>query len=299
MSSRQFCLTIDVEPDAGPAWKTTDPITFRGVREGIDRLQRLCDSYGVKPTYLLNPVVIRDTESVAFLHSLGTTRAELGTHLHGDYVEPQARYPGPDFSGADPADMQCEYRPEIEMAKLKTLTELFRSTFNRSPKSFRAGRFGARGWTLYCLKQLGYTHDTSVTPFRNWYGKADFSKAKHLAPYTASGNNILEEGEQGVIEVPVTITPDQAWLRPTPGFSDFAKMKSVVDWYESHVPGAVLCSMFHNVELVPGLSPYNATAAGCDRMKDDLKRLFDYLQSRQYQFVRLSDVQPAREVVHG
>ena len=33
---------------------------------------------------------------------------ELGTHLHGDYMEPEARFPGPDYSGCDPVEMQCE-----------------------------------------------------------------------------------------------------------------------------------------------------------------------------------------------
>ena len=41
--------------------------------------------------------------------------------------------------------------------KLKNLTDKFVDLFGYAPKSFRAGRFGAR-MDVECLERLGYTH---------------------------------------------------------------------------------------------------------------------------------------------
>jgi hypothetical protein len=287
---KSFVLTIDVEIDAGPKWRTSNPATYEGVIKGIDILQTLCDTYGVKPVYLISPAVMVDEKSVEFLKSLDKQRCELGTHLHGEYIEPEARFPGPDFSGCDPQDMQCQYDKELEFAKLKNLTQKFINLFGYPPKSFRAGRFGARGWTVECLEKLSYTHDTSVTPFRNWHDIADFSKPASLSPYHPSKEDICETGDSAIIEVPVSITPDIKWLRPTPRFSDYEQCKKVIDWYEHHVNPTVLCCMFHNVELVPGKNPYCKTDEDCGAMLARIESIFRLLQDRDYVFRTLSEI---------
>ena len=177
-----FVLTIDVEIDAGRKWKTSDPATYIGVTEGIPRLQALCYRYGVKPTYLISPAVMVDGASVELLGSLDRQCSELGSHLHGEYIPPMARYEGPDFSGCDPGEMQCDYAPSIEYGKLLNLTNMFERLFGYRPRSFRAGRFGARAWTIACLEALGYTHDTSVTPFSQLVRPGRFLQARLARP---------------------------------------------------------------------------------------------------------------------
>ena len=289
--NKTFVLTVDVEIDAGRKWKTSNPATYEGVYIGIERLQSLCDAYGVKPVYLLSPAVLVDSQSVGFLKSLNQEHCELGTHLHGEYIEPRAKYPGPDFSGCDPGEMQCEYDQETEFLKLKNLTEAYTGIFGYVPRSFRAGRFGARGWTIECLERLGYTHDTSVTPYRNWHDIADFSKPESLSPYFPSKDNICAKGLGTVLEVPVSITSQLEWLRPTPKkFSNFDQCTRVIDWYEVHASPVVLCCMFHNVELVPGKSPYCKTEEDCQEMLGTIEAIFGVLQHRGYQFKKLCDV---------
>lgn len=288
--TKTFVLTIDVEIDAGKKWRTSNPASYAGVYEGVERLQALCDRYGVTPTYLISPAVMVDARSVDYLSSIGPQRCELGAHLHGEYIGPRAKYPGPDFSGCDPGEMQCQYDPALEAAKLTTLTERFAELFGARPASFRAGRFGARGWTIACLERLGYTHDTSVTPFRNWHDIADFSKPGSLAPYYPSYADICARGNAAVLEVPVSITPALAWLRPTPKFSDLDRCKQVIDWYEAQVTPTVLCCMFHNVELVAGKSPYCATEQDCLAMLARVDAIFALLASRGYRFKTLSQV---------
>ncbi|MDH5564722.1 MAG: hypothetical protein OEY91_14010 [Nitrospirota bacterium] len=288
--TKSFILTIDVEIDAGRKWKTSNPATYEGVDKGIATLQRLCNDYGIKPVYLISPAVLVDQRSVDYLGSLDTTTCELGTHLHGEYIGPNAKYPGPDFSGCDPQEMQCQYEKEIEYQKLENLTNTFTSLFGYAPVSFRAGRFGARGWTIHCLEQLGYTHDTSVTPHRNWHDIADFSRPGSLSPYHPSTENICAKGQSHIVEVPVSITPNLEWLRPTPRFSNLDQCKTVIDWYEAHVTPTVLCCMFHNVELVPGKNPYCQTEEDCHELLHRIEGIFQVLQERNYQCHMLKEV---------
>ncbi len=288
--SKTFVLTIDVEIDAGKKWRTSNPASYEGVYTGIPRLQAVCKAFEVKPVYLISPAVMVDPRSVEVLNSIGAQHCELGAHLHGEYIGPNPKFPGPDFGGCDPAEMQCQYEPALEFSKLQTLTDRFIELFGQRPLSFRAGRFGARGWTIHCLQQLGYTHDTSVTPFRNWRGIADFSRPGGLSPYYASTEDICQPGNSSVIEVPVSITPDLEWLRPTPRFSDFEGCRRVIDWYEQHTQPTVLCCMFHNVELVAGMSPYCETQADCQAMLGRIEAIFELVASRGYRFKTLSQV---------
>lgn len=288
--SKTFVLTIDVEIDAGKKWKTSNPASYEGVSAGVGRLQTLCDRYGVKPVYLISPAVMVDASSVDVLRALDSNRCELGAHLHGEYIGPQATHAGTDFSGCDPGEMQCQYEPALEFAKLERLTQRFAELFGRQPRSFRAGRFGARGWTIACLQQLGYTHDSSVTPYRNWHDIADFSRPASLVPYHPSTDDICQRGDSTVIEVPVSITPQLQWLRPTPRFSDFEQCRRVIDWYEEHTNPTVLCCMFHNVELVAGKSPYCATEADCLGLLQRVEAMFELLTARGYGFKTLSEV---------
>ena len=63
--NRYVVITIDVEPDCSPDWRYSDPLTFRGVHEGIAKiLQPLFNKYSIIPTYLINNVVLEDEESI-------------------------------------------------------------------------------------------------------------------------------------------------------------------------------------------------------------------------------------------
>lgn len=287
-----FVLTIDVEIDAGKKWRTRDPASYTGVLQGIARLQALCERYGVRPVYLISPAVMVDALSVACLNALDRSKCELGAHLHGEYIGPRAKYPGTDFGGCDPHEMQCSYPEELEFAKLENLTGRFRQLFGEQPRSFRAGRFGARGWTIDCLERLGYTHDTSVTPYRNWHDIVDYSRPGSLAPYYPSKQDICMPGDSRVLEVPVSITPEIKWLRPTPRFSDLDQCFEVIDWYEAHVSPTVLCCMFHNVELVPAMSPYCCSEEDCEAMLGRVERIFQRLTARNYAFKTLCEITP-------
>lgn len=302
-------VSVDTECDKGPGWRTQLPLSFRSVTEALPEvLMPLFRRHGVVPTLLLSPEVIQNDESARVLGSLRD--CELGTHLHGEFIEPGAR------AGAiGTYEAQCQYEPGIEREKLQNLTALFEGRFGRRPTSFRAGRFAATGRTLSYLEELGYLVDSSVTPFRTNYfegGHACNHWGAPLRPYRPSAYDVRKRGRLRVLEVPVTLLADSfvrfpavllrrlsdrilnrrrafaalglraetKWLRPLRHSS--AELIALADrvvatWRGG--PPVVLNVMFHSVEALPGASPYTLVSEDVRRLVADLERLFEHLGS--------------------
>ena len=303
-------VTIDTECDKGPGWRTQFPLSFRSVTEAVPRvLMPLFRRHEVVPTLLLSPEVIRDDESARVLEALSD--CELGTHLHGEFIEPEAN-----ASAAVTDTPQVAYAPGVEEEKLTNLTGMFRARFGRRPRSFRGGLFALSPSTLRILDSLGYEVDSSVTPFRtnryaaglecNYWGAS-------LHPYHPSEGDARRTGRLRICEVPVTLfnpglarwpaallrrlndrtarrigalrSPRNAtptfWVRPFRGSAD-----QLVQWSDMVIeswrgPGPPLINvMFHSVEALPGASPYAQTAADVDRLESSLERLFAHLRDR-------------------
>lgn len=283
--NKYFVITIDVEPDCSPNWKYSNPLTFDGVSEGIkNRLQPLFNKYDCCPTYLINNVVLEDKRSTdVFLNLEG--RYELGTHLHAEFIEPEKEFL--DYAGKKGEANQCFLKPEIEFEKMKNITQLFESNFDKKPLSFRAGRFSAGENTIKCLSELGYKVDTSVTPHIKWQDKSrqvpvDYTNA-YEQPYFIKENSYLEKSEQGrILEVPVSIInttrffrQKNIWLRPWySGFKDFVRIIDTQSRVYGNNESVVFNLMFHNVEVIPQKSPYTQSEKEC---KDYLQLLENFL----------------------
>ena len=303
-------VSIDCECDKGPGWRSQRPLAFAGIHEGIvRRLQPLFARHGAKPTYLLSPEVIRDEASAEALAKLagGGADAELGTHLHGEYAEPGAFEP--DVTSV----FQRDYTPDVERAKLGYLTDLFARAFGRKPASFRAGRFGIGSASLGILEDLGYAVESSVTPHMDWSS----SGAKGLSfvgaptqPYHPDPRAPTRRGASKLLEVPVTIRPrrinrlpvvgklvDPRWLRPTRGTPG-----ALVDLARDEIEDArardgdaakapvVLNAMFHNVEIIPGASPYAASEDEAAAILGRLEALLAFARREGIRVVGLSDL---------
>ena len=303
-------VSIDTECDKGPAWRTQFPLSFRSVTEALPEvLMPLFRRHGVVPTFLLSPEVIQNDESVRVV--AGLPDCELGTHLHGEFVEPET----------NPAALvtdtpQIAYNVDIEERKLANLTEMFRARFRRQPRSFRGGLFALSANTLRILESLGYEVDSSVTPFRthryacglecNYWGAS-------LHPYHPSRHDARRSGQLRICEVPVTLfNPRFArwpavllrrlndrisrriskirsskaevrtfWVRPFRGSAD-----QLAEWSDAVIaswrgPGPPLINvMFHSVEAQPAASPYAQTEADVGVLVDSLATLFAHLRRR-------------------
>lgn len=304
MSRAYLCVSIDTECDKGKAWRTQRPMRFEGIRDGVARrLAPLFKTFGAKPTYLLSPEVLRDEASVETLRSLDGT-SELGTHLHGEYAEPDAWEP--DVT----KEFQRDYAPDVERKKLTYLTDLFIRAFGHQPRSFRAGRFGIGEASIGILESLGYAVESSVTPGMDWTsaGAPGLSfRGAPTQPYHPDREQPRKPGDAAILEVPVTIRPrllsalpcvgkhvEPRWLRPTRGTAEglVRLAEDEIADARRRAPGrpVVLNAMFHNVEIIPGGSPYAATEAQARGILERLRALLAFAERESIAVVGLGDV---------
>ena len=306
-----ICVSIDCERDKGRGWRLRRPASFSGVHDGIaGKLQPLFMAAGAKPTYLLSPEVIRDASSADRITGLPGSY-ELGTHLHAEYVGPDAD------DDVESTMFQAALSPAVERAKLEALTTLFVERFGRQPRSFRAGRFGIGSASLSILADLGYAVDSSVTPFVDWRGAgpgAPCFREAPVSPYQPDPAHPARRGPSPLWEVPVTIRPGwrqrlpvvgrrlpHRWLRPTWGSSRGLRALARQVLSEraggagvSGVPDArcpvVLNVMFHNVEVVAGASPYARDQGQADAILGRLADLLAFARSAGIRSVGLGDL---------
>lgn len=303
-------VSIDTECDKGPGWKTQFPLCFRSVTDGIPKIfTPLFRKHELVPTYLVSPEILQDAACVAVLR--GVQNAELGTHLHGEFIEPEADRDAPVTSTP-----QTAYAPEVERQKLKNLTDLFVSAIGRRPLSFRAGRFALGPRSLPFLEELGYRVDSSVTPFRtNEYpgGLTSNYWGAPLAPYHPCAADPRRKGGLRLLEVPVTILApavarwpsfllrrmsdrtarsrpmkmilggplETLWVRPLRGTGEQLAAWAdavVASWDSSSTP--VLNVMFHSVEVIAAASPYTQTDQEVRGLLSGLEHLFEHLRAR-------------------
>lgn len=303
MSRAYLCISIDTECDKGKGWRSKKPMSFAAIHEGVvHRLQPMFSEFGAKPTYLLSPEVLKDDASVTALRAL--QGVELGTHLHGEYAEPDA------FEPDMTKDFQRDYTPEIERQKLTYLTDAFIRAFDYQPLSFRAGRFGIGSSSIEILESLGYAVESSVTPHMDWTSSGadglSFMGAP-TQPYHPDPWNPGRPGNSPILEVPVTIRKrfvntlpwigtrvDPRWLRPTRGTED-----GIVNVAEDEIADArrlapgkpvFLNAMFHNVEVLADTSPYAATENEAQGILRRLRALLAFARRESVSVVGLSDV---------
>ncbi|HEX4849882.1 MAG TPA: hypothetical protein VFV08_03700 [Puia sp.] len=310
-------ITIDVEPDCSSNWHYADPLSFNGISVGIGQiLQPLFNKFNAAPTYLLNNVVIEDTKSVGILQGL-EGRFELGAHLHPEFIEPGKQFEN--YAGKKGAANSCFYPPEIEFEKIKNITNLFANKFGYRPTSFRTGRYSAGPNTIDSLSRLGYLVDTSVTPHVCWNDATrekpvDFRFAPEQPYFMNKENLILEDKNGDLLQVPISIElkkriwlkealfsmggfrrPIQKyrpiWLRPY--FSSPKQLIEIANHYFEKYRDreyVVLNMMFHNVEVMPGLSPYTASEKDCQEYLMALTQFLKFCQQEKAESLPLSDI---------
>ena len=314
---RVLVATIDVEPDCSPTWHYSNPLSFNAVYQGIGKiLQPLFRKYNFTPTYLINNVVLEDQKSVDLLSSLHG-ECELGAHLHPEFIEPDKKHN--QYAGEKGVANCCFYPIEIEFEKIKNITELFSRQFGYSPTSFRAGRFSAGENTIRSLEKLDYLVDTSVTPHICWNDvtrekPVDFSTAPEQ-PYWMEDNNISRKAVHGkILQVPVSIAQRRRnrvrelissgagvihplrkyrnqWLRPY--YSSAQEMMFILQQYQSKYQQekvVVYNLMFHNVEVMPGLSPYTRNVQQAEAYLRELEKFLAHCANTGITASRLSDL---------
>ena len=271
----KLLITIDVEQDCDTHWNRSDPPSFSSVTEGIPKLLRpIWNKYNIKPIYFVSPEVLHHSDSCRVLKEEISKGAIIGAHLHGEYIEPGARTA--ELAGKPSNEFPClAYSTEVELAKIKNLTDLIEQKLGLRPEWYRAARFGADLDTMKSLKKLGYKYDSSVTPHIDWasHGGPDHRRAPEQ-PYWVLPVDLYTGTTQvdslDLEEFPVTISgkrfglfgrflPDKwflyHWLRPTIMF--LGELRTLVCQVEKKFgKNATIVMMFHSMEIMVGKTPY-------------------------------------------
>lgn len=127
--------------------------------DALDRFQNLCAEFHVRPLYLIDYSVATHTEAVRKLRSWHETGAAfVGTHLHTWLTPPFTE------QVTNPNTYQRNLPPELELAKLHTITDVICANFGFHPRIHKAGRYGLGSNSGVILEQLGYSIDCSLSP---------------------------------------------------------------------------------------------------------------------------------------
>ena len=294
-------VLLGVDTEADDQWSAAgrDKLALRNIAE-LPRLQKLCDQYGVRPTYLVTYEVAKDPESRSVLRGLAREgRCEIGSHHHPWTTPP------PSDGHLFPLNLNLEqFR-----SQLRALTEAVGEVTGESPVSYRSGRNGFAGSHVEALESEAYTVDSSVDPFFNerTKGGPSFAGAR-LEPYFVSGEDPRRAGASRLLEIPVTsalnrrlphrleaayadFTPAYTfrrvlrllrivrpiWLRPS-----YSKTEDML-WLADHLLKAkmpVANIIFHSSELIPGGSPYNSTEEDVETFYENLSTLLRFFAER-------------------
>ncbi len=300
-------ITIDVEEDN---WGYEhSEFTVENIRM-IPRLSRLFDLYGIKPTYLVTYQVASCDWAVDILSKVKDSgKCEIGAHLHPWNTPPLTEVINERNS------MLKNLCYELQISKLKVLTDKIESTFGRKPQSFRAGRWGLGLNTVKALIACGYMIDSSVTPSISWANSGDGPEYPDVKtePYlmTVNDDSGNKNIHNSILEVPATIGfnrwPFEFWqkiylwmqkdvlkpLRPTGIMHHTGLLRKI--WLSPEISSAhdmitlskilikngtkFLNLSFHSTTLQPGKSPFVSNDEELVQFYAKIEKLLKYLNS--------------------
>ena len=283
-------MTIDVEPDN--VWAETHSCSMKNV-EHLLAFHRLCQDYGVRPTYLVSWSVAADDACATILDTLlSHGDCEVGIHPHLWETPPII-----DMDLTERATVGLDYPEDILQEKISNLVGAIRARFG-PPTSHRAGRWGIDHRQAIILTHLGICVDSSVIPGIDWSstGILDHTCAP-LEPYFISDKDMFEQGSAGLLEVPCTIKPGlelwglgknrhiaklinkmgcgSQWLRASPS-SNVRKLIQTCQWAAQYL--GCLNLMSHSSEFMANGSPYWKTEADVEYHFSIYRKLFEWWQ---------------------
>ncbi len=302
-------ITLDTEPDCDIRWRLSDPLTFDSVTRLIPELYRpMWDEFSVRPTYFVSPNVLQRDAAVDVLKGEHKRGAEIGAHLHPEYIEPQRKYLNPAGTIAD--EFACAaYPTDIELEKIRNLTELITRRIGERPVAYRAGRFGADQDTIRSLAKLGYRADSSVTPFIDWAPKGgpDHSNAP-IQPYYISADNYYEPSSDssGLLEIPITVFGKRFgwlgralpnnwllynWLRPShmTVLEQKRLINKTIRLYHDQ-PMIVFTMMFHSMEPLTNSTPFVRSRLEQYLFIKRLTNIIRYLKNLDCRFMTVGEI---------
>jgi hypothetical protein len=307
MRAIPLIVSLDTEEDNWNRSRTG--VTVTNIDE-LHKQARFFERLGVRPTYFTSYHVAIDPCAAEVLQEVvDGNRGELGAHLHPWNTPPLSEAFVPRNS------MTKNLPAELQLAKIRSLTEAMQEAFGQTPTAFRTGRYGIGPDTVSALVACGYQVDSSVSPFVSLESVDDgptFVGAP-IVPYRLTpGEDVRQAAPDGpILEMPLSFgfnrgpfrlfDPIQRllearplrWLR-MPGIAartGVTRRLSLSPEYQSVAEMVTLsarllehgaCHLhisWHTPSLKPGLSPFTATAADVERLYATIEGYFDGLVS--------------------
>lgn len=261
---------------------------------------RVFDRFGIVPTYVIDwPVATTKSAYTTLKTLMDESRCEIGTHLHPWVSPPHVEEVNlhNSYTGNLPLDLELE--------KLRLLTQAIAENFERCPTLFKAGRYGLGCGTSAALAQMGYLIDASIVPHISFGadGGPDFTRFTNdpfwfgpraapllELPVTAAFCGWLRR--QGRWLHPALVTPAARGLRLggiaartralerirlSPEGCDAAEMIRLVTTL-ARAGNQVFTLTYHSPSLVPGHTPYVRSQADLDAFLDAIAAVCAYFR---------------------
>ncbi len=305
-TGRRPCFLITIDTEGDNQWSRAKHVTTVN-SEFLPRFQTLCESYGLKPTYLTTFEMATCQTFQEFARDLLKRGAgEIGMHPHAWNSLPLVPLTSDDSIHHT---YLTEYPESVMRDKVAFLTDLLEETFGIKMTSHRGGRWAFNSVYARLLVERGYLVDCSVTPLISWAahpgdpsqrGGPDYSSFP-LLPYFIDLGDISRPGKSCLLEVPVTVMelqpplvrslcrcfpprslprralnkffPPLGPLTPTVG--NLKRMLRVVKRSLAEKRPCVQLAL-HSSNLMPGGSPHFPRAEDVETLYDGLHSLFSF-----------------------
>jgi len=155
----------------------------------LPEFQSVCNEWGVHPTYVVDYPVADKPEAYSVIRRfLDRGEAAIGAHLH-PWVNPPA-----EEEVCDRNSFPGNLPPDLEMRKIRVLSDRIEDTLGVRPRVYKAGRYGLGPQTLASLAGAGFLCDLSVHPGADLRlsGGPDYSRFGPEPFWTGPRGQILE-----------------------------------------------------------------------------------------------------------
>ncbi|HEY0044117.1 MAG TPA: polysaccharide deacetylase family protein [Allosphingosinicella sp.] len=301
MTRPQLAIVVDTEEEFDWTRPFDRASTGTSSIPAQARAHQIYDALGVVPTYVIDYPVATDPAAIAFLRTLREEgRAEIGTHLHPWVSPPHAEEVTTHNS------YHCNLPPDLERAKIETLTAAIASAFGAAPTVFKAGRYGFGPNTAHVLKDLGYTIDCSYVPHVSFRsdGGPDYRGTPDQPFFLDADKTLLEvpltSGFYGALSA---LAPRAAGLfdSPTaarlrlPGILSRLSLATRSRLTPEGVPADEQCRLldamvasgrtfftltYHSPSLAPGHTPYVRSEADLTRFLGTIEQVLRHFRDR-------------------
>jgi hypothetical protein len=264
----------------------------------IDRLQSICERWGIRPVYVVDyPVACQDSSVAALLPLVREGRALIGAHLHPWVTPPHEE--AVDEHNSFPGNLP----PALERAKLASLADCIREKFGVRPEIYKAGRYGLGANSFPILEELGFTVDLSPAPPFDYtsIGGPDFSDCSLVAAWKGPRGSVLSIPATGALigSLPspalyrAATAPLPKWLHApgilarlgmvervklTPEGHDALEMIRLIRWLYDRGERLFVMSL-HSPSLEPGHTPYVRTDEELAVFLGAIERVFAYFMT--------------------